>query len=450
MQVKVKKHFFNPIPPSDIAMLLRRIPCREEFTDSAALAFVTKPKQCEVEFPFGSIATSAPVSSDEEEPEPDHNSKRRKTVRSDSAEPGTLPTPSNSKYNSSNFSNMRGKFPNNIKYLLPDNMKTVFWQDKYLELSSLAVASSSWKSRLSSLNKLKAFASDTQSKISWPLNKEFRNGFIVWCYDRGNVTANTVKKYLVHLNSIQSFLGFKKFNNKNKLTSTLLNGFKNSKCNIKKKPVTRKAITFDVLKTIRSKLKKAFTVKHTFQTFWTACCVAFFGCFRLGEILPKNSHVFDPSSDLTWKDIKIHKKSVSIIIKSPKTTPNFSDKVYLFNFKIKKFCPVRNLKKLKRVLSKQNIFSSSSPVFRLDSKNFLTQKVINKFLKSNFKNVFIRGHSFRAGIPTSIANFPDISNDSHVMGWGRWRSKAFSSYQKSPKKQKRWVFKKIEKALLQS
>ena len=81
-------------------MLLRRIPCREELTDSAALAFVTKPKQCEVEFPFGSIATSAPASSDEEEPEPDHNSKRRKTARSDSAEPGTLPTPSNSKYNS--------------------------------------------------------------------------------------------------------------------------------------------------------------------------------------------------------------------------------------------------------------------------------------------------------------------------------------------------------------
>ena len=343
---------------------------------------------------------------------------------------------------------MRGKFPNNIKYLLPDNMKTVFWQDKYLELSSLAVASSSWKSRLSSLNKLKAFASDTQSKISWPLNKEFRNGFIVWCYDRGNVTANTVKKYLVHLNSIQSFLGFKKFNNKNKLTSTLLNGFKNSKCNIKKKPVTRKAITFDVLKTIRSKLKKAFTVKHTFQTFWTACCVAFFGCFRLGEILPKNSHVFDPSSDLTWKDIKIHKKSASIIIKSPKTTPNFSDKVYLFNFKIKKFCPVRNLKKLKRVLSKQNIFSSSSPVFRLDSKNFLTQKVINKFLKSNFKKCFHPWTQFQSRHPHFNRKFPRHFKRQPCYGMGQMAVKSFFLLPKISEKTKTLGFQKNRKSLV--
>ena len=134
-------------------MLLRRIPSREELTSAAALTFVAKPKECEVDFPFGSIISSAPASSDDEEPE--QPPKRRRSDNPDNAEPGTSEKLSTSKYNPSVFSNMRGKFPNNIKFLLPKNMNTNFWKKKYLELSSLAIASSSWKSRLSSFNKLK-------------------------------------------------------------------------------------------------------------------------------------------------------------------------------------------------------------------------------------------------------------------------------------------------------
>ena len=107
------------------------------------------------------------------------------------------------------------------------------------------------------------------------------------------------------------------------------------------------------------------------------------------------------------------------------------------------------MKKLKKLQLSNELFSKDFPVFRLEPHTFLTQKDINSFLKSSFKNLYIRGHSFRAGIPTSIANFPDIANDNHIMGWGRWRSKIFSTYQKAKKNKKRWIFRKIEKALLQ-
>ena len=50
----------------------------------------------------------------------------------------------------------------------------------------------------------------------------------------GNVSANTVDNYLVHLNGIESFLGFKKFDNSKKYTKSLLKGFKNAK-NLKNK-----------------------------------------------------------------------------------------------------------------------------------------------------------------------------------------------------------------------
>ena len=116
---------------SDIAMLLRRIPSREELTSAAALTFVAKPKECEVDFPFGSIISSAPASSDDEEPE--QPPKRRRSDNPDNAEPGTSEKLSTSKYNPSVFSNMRGKFPNNIKFLLPKNMNTNFWKKKVTE-----------------------------------------------------------------------------------------------------------------------------------------------------------------------------------------------------------------------------------------------------------------------------------------------------------------------------
>ena len=188
-------------------------------------------------------------------------------------------------------------------------MQTKFWENKYIELSSLAVSSLTWKSRMSSFNKLIAFAKDTNSDISWPLNQETRNGFIVWCYASGSVSANTVVKYLTHLNSIQSFLGFKKFENNKKLSTTLLKGLKNAKNLKNKEKENKKAVTFGTLKIIKTKLKNEFRKSFIFYTYWTACCIAFFRCFRLGEILSKNPHAFDKKFELTWKDVKVHKKA---------------------------------------------------------------------------------------------------------------------------------------------
>ena len=88
------------------------------------------------------------------------------------------------------------------------------------------------------------------------------------------------------------------------------------------------------------------------------------------------------------------------------------------------------------------------PVFTLNGNSNLTQKTVNKFLKKSFPKNKFSGHSFSAGVPSSLADFPNIANDWHVMGWGRWRSSIFLKYQKRTKKQSKWVFKKIEKCLL--
>ena len=425
--------------------MLHRIPSREELTVDNGQTFAATPRTCEVEFPFGRVQSSVPPSSDDEEQ--DQPPKRARVNEPDGSEPGSLKIPIK-KFNPFAANNMVKALSLHKKIVIPENMLDHHWENKYLELSSLAVTSSTWKCHLSSFNKLKSFAKSTNTKINWPLNEKIRNGFIVWCFDKGNVNAKTVDKYLVHLNSIQSFLGFKKFNKNRDQTKTLLKGYENARFYHNKKPKTRKAITFHLLQELKNKTRSFFSNKLISKTFWCICSLAFFGCFRLGEILTKNKNSFDPASDLLWKDVKIHRKSISINIKTQKVTSGYPNKIYLFNFKNKHLCPVRSIKSLKHAQSKINLFNPDWPVFRTGKTAFVAQKDINRFLKNSFPNSNISGHSFRAGIPTSIANFPDLTNDNHAMGWGRWRSKAFASYQKSKKKQKKWVFRKIEKALL--
>jgi hypothetical protein len=95
-----------------------------------------------------------------------------------------------------------------------------------------------------------------------------------------------------------------------------------------------------------------------------------------------------------------------------------------------------------------DIFDKNCPVFAIGENINLIHKKLNKFLKKAFPKNKFSGHSFRAGVPSSLADFPNIANDWHVMGWGRWRSSIFLNYQKRTKKQSKWVFKKIEKCLL--
>ena len=43
-----------------------------------------------------------------------------------------------------------------------------------------------------------------------------------------------------------------------------------------------------------------------------------------------------------------------------------------------------------------------------------------------------------------------LLNDKHVMGWGRWKSKTFTRYQKFKINQRKWVFKKVGRILNKS
>jgi hypothetical protein len=59
----------------------------------------------------------------------------------------------------------------------------------------------------------------------------------------------------------------------------------------------------------------------------------------------------------------------------------------------------------------------------------------------------IQGHSFRAAIPSAMANNPDLAGENDIKTWGRWNSDSFKLYTRLQYNQKKVIFNKITSAL---
>ena len=432
----------------DIAALLHRIPTRLELSKRSATEFVNKPTGAEVDFPFGGKFVFPESSSSDEEPPPPKKNKIHTPTNNKKGNIKIVTPDTNitAKYDPKNkISDTLTKLCKNVQ--LPNQMKNRKWIKKFNKLCSLAVSSSTWNSRRCSFKKFETFSKVTNSKITWPLTEKILNGFVVWCVSDTSLTHNTIVSYIHHLSSIQKLFGFSGIDLKNMSTKILLTGAKNKFSKSQKVRKIKDPITLKYLSEIRQKIFNSDLNKYDKTVFWTVCTTAFFGCFRMGELLTDEQKHFDPCSDLLWKDITTHKNHWKIKIKSPKNNSDVEE-IEIFKFKIKYLCPLSALKSMRSIQKTFHLMKKNLPVFRLSSGLNLTKKELNIWLKKNFPHKNFSCHSFRAGIPSTISNFPDLANDNHIMGWGRWNSPCFKSYQRFKTKQKKWVFKKICRALL--
>ena len=85
--------------------------------------------------------------------------------------------------------------------------------------------------------------------------------------------------------------------------------------------------------------------------------------------------------------------------------------------------------------------------------SLLTKNIFNEKVRNLLKGPLgeagknFSGHSFRAGIPSALAKYPELVSDNHIMGWGRWGSAAYISYTRLKNDQKRKIFGKISVVL---
>jgi hypothetical protein len=150
--------------------------------------------------------------------------------------------------------------------------------------------------------------------------------FTCWCKSRGNLKASTVNQYLTSLQNLNLLtnsleLGYKEGLTQDSgnliLQKILLKGLKNlENGDSQKKRVT--AMDLRTLLQIRKGLLKGGWRKVTRTSVWTACLIAFWGSFRLSEILPPSVDCFDQFSDLLWKDLDFGCNQLKICLKARK------------------------------------------------------------------------------------------------------------------------------------
>jgi hypothetical protein len=207
-------------------------------------------------------------------------------------------------------------------------------------------------------------------------------------------------------------------------------------------------MSFHLLKLIGHEIAKSDWDKDRKLVTWTACCVAFFGSFRLGEILPREGSE-NSWENLKWKQVVFtQKNSVIINIKFPKVfRNNKGDFVDLFQLKNSDCCPYTALKKL-AFYHEKNVINNDA-VFAFSNGEPLTPKkftdTVKGLLSKHVGNAAnqLTGHSFRAGIPAALAEHPDLASDHEIMIWGRWSSSSFRVYTRLKHEAKLSIFKKI-------
>jgi len=318
-------------------------------------------------------------------------------------------------------------------------------------LLSASLSSSAWNKNASALNCFRDFDSQSSNSHKWPLSEKSISDFITWAVISRKLKSSTVKSYLCAINMAHKYAGLDGSSCSSFLASALLKGAENLEFYRDLTSNARKAMSLPLLKLIGHQIAISDWSDDTKIVIWCACVTAFFGSFRLGEILGKNEKSFNQAETLLWRDIKIRGDSILINIKIPKSRNAKGEFVDLFEFKMNNCCPVETMKKLK--LSKGKLGNEASPVFCFDNGRILTPKTLTATVQSLLEPVIgdsaklISGHSFRAGIPSVLSNNPELAKDEDIKLWGRWGSPSFKKYTRLHMKKRKAIFVKITSVL---
>lgn len=231
----------------------------------------------------------------------------------------------------------------------------------------------------------------------------------------------------------------------------MLRGAENLTLYTPSKKHNRNIMTLPLLKILGNEISLTNWTAESKQIFWTVSCIAFFGSFRMGELLNNTITKVDLATTLLWQDISFNGKSWLIHVKAPKSRTQGGEYIDIFPFPNHNCCPAAAMKKWKEISKHSN--KLTNPVFMLNNGCCLTLKNFNETIRNllcfrlgdSCKN--ISGHSFRAGIPSALAKKPELASDTQIMGWGRWCSPAYQAYTRLKLDQKKTLFEKIAKAL---
>lgn len=203
-------------------------------------------------------------------------------------------------------------------------------------------------------------------------------------------------------------------------------------------PKQKLPITFKLLSGFSVYLSQSVSSR----LIWAATTLAYFGCFRAGELTVGDGDRYDASRHLTVNDVQFNSTSdghpyMSVFIKRSKTDYSNQGVHVHVGCTGKSVCAVCAMQQYLccRRRSEVGPIHVESPLFQFPDGSVLTKRIFieqTKFLLSclGISPRQYSGHSYRVGSATSAAG--SGFRDYELKLLGRWSSEAYQRYVRTP------------------
>ncbi len=353
-------------------------------------------------------------------------------------------TPGSSKYGK------RGKCMGKLlsAFNLSDNTRTVLE-----EAGDFSLASSTWNTYNTAERLLMKCRKDTGRKMEFPLTQEDSLEYIGWLLVTRKVKAATVNSYMAGIRQLHILQGMEPPVIKSELIKFILRGRQNKDNIGNRANKGRLPITTSVMKVLKNATREWDAPIERKLVFWSISTLAFFGAFRIHELLSKQETNFDPDFTLLTDDVKIKtqassgKRLLEIRLKCPKESKT-GGPVFVEVFEtVGTLCPVKAFTRW----TGRAIPRPGRPLFCDETGTPVTGKAMNSWLKDRLAHLApgdrdkgtYSSHSFRIGLASTLA--ANGTSEEEIAAAGRWHSKAYEIYLKMPRVQRAAVANKIAK-----
>jgi hypothetical protein len=201
----------------------------------------------------------------------------------------------------------------------------------------------------------------------------------------------------------------------------------------------RRSISLPLLKIISHAIaSQSEWSSYKKSLIWSLALVAWWGGFRIAELLPRLTSEFSVKDALLRSDVRDMGTSMDIWVRNPKVPSQFGDLIQLYAMtSAPAWDPVSNLRAFLSL--REELFGPAPqmPVFLQENGQCLTKADFNmklKLLLAPFTSLNptgihkFSGHSFRSGLATLLSTLG--FTETQIKAWGRWLSRAYILYTK--------------------
>ena len=304
-----------------------------------------------------------------------------------------------------------------------------------------SLSSSTWRVYKGVKKHVKECEQLIKKKLKFPMSHSDITIFVTYLLQKETLKATSIDNMLSALRSWHHEEGFYLNELRPEVIKTLLRGKSNLDAEIAREEGQRQPVYLEHLEVLKCLLElDESKPKSEKALIWAVSTLAFWGSFRICELLPSQSSVIDPRFDLMFRDVRIvrrrvkgkKRKLILVDLKSPKEGKSNINNITVEVFDNDgDYCPV---KAFEEYVECYGGLSRKSACFRLRRTGLAyRQRRFNETLREYFDPIVkygkVRGHSFRAGLSTLLAE--KGFSEKQIITLGRWSSTAYKRYVKN-------------------